>query len=160
MEWDKLRSLSDGKIVSLESILSKNINVSYRCGCDSMNIRDKTIFITTLVGIRSEGGAFVLYQKDKAPKISDIQERLWKEVERAISFAVYFRDNHPMKLEGIDFDLNTDEQFISSRLASSAIGYANSLGFEAQCKPSMLCAIYASDHVVHNGSEYSKHGIL
>ena len=157
----KIKSFHDGKEVSLEQFLKSKDNIRYRVGCDSMNIKDKTVFITTLVGVNSgRCGAFILYQKEKVNKIDNLQTRLWEEVEKAISFAVNLRDTHKVEIECIDFDLNPNEEYASSRLVHGALGYAESLGFKAYCKPEFIYAIYAADHIVHKGNDgYKRKGL-
>ena len=82
----KIKSFHDGNEVSLQEILDTRKNIVYRVGCDSLNIKDKTVFITTLVGVYPKSsGAFILYRKDKQPRIDDSQIRLWTEVEKAIA---------------------------------------------------------------------------
>lgn len=150
----KIKTLHDGTEVSLDEVLSKNKDIKYRVGCDSLNIKDKTVFITTLVGIHPEKkGAFILYSKEKVAKIEESQSRLWTEVEKSIEFAVALRDEHNLEIECIDFDLNPDITYESSRLVASAIGYAESMGFKAYCKPDSIFAIYAADFIVHKGND-------
>jgi predicted RNase H-related nuclease YkuK (DUF458 family) len=153
----KIKTLHDGSEVSLNEIVSKHPNIKYRVGCDSLNIKDKTVFITTLVGIHPEKkGAFILYSKEKIPRIDEPQVRLWMEVEKAIEFSVFLRDEHFVEIDCIDFDLNPDVTYESSRLVASAIGYAESMGFKAYCKPDSIFAIYAADFIVHKGNDGTK----
>jgi len=153
----KIKTLQDGSEVSLTDILSKYKNIKYRVGCDSLNVKDKTVFITTLVGIHPDKkGAFILYSKEKVPKLEEPQVRLWNEVEKAIEFASLLRDTFQLEIECIDFDLNPDVTYESSRLVASAIGYAESLGFRAYCKPDSIFAIYAADFIVHKGNDGTK----
>lgn len=157
-----IKSFQNGQEISIEELVKLKPHVRYRVGCDSLNVKDKTVFITTLVGINPEhSGAFILYWKEKVSKINDSQSRLWQEVEKAIQFAKYLRDNCNINIECIDFDLNPNESYISSRLVSSALGYAESLGFKAYCKPEFIYAIYAADHIVHKGNDgYKRKGII
>lgn len=153
----KIKSFHSGEYISLSEILASRPDIKYRVGCDSLNVKDKTVFITTLVGINpGNNGAFILYQKEKVNKINDTTKRLWTEVEKAISFASFLRDHMKMNVSSIDFDLNSDQNYISNRLLVSALGYAQSLGFTAYCKPDELHAIYAADYIVHKGNESSR----
>jgi len=153
----KIKTLHDGSEVSLEEVLAARPNIKYRVGCDSMNIKDKSVFITTLVGIHPDkSGAFILYSKEKLTKIEEPQVRLWIEVERAIEFASTLRDEYGVEIDCIDFDLNPDVTYESSRLVASAIGYAESMGFKAYCKPDSIYAIYAADFIVHKGNDGTK----
>lgn len=153
----KIKSFHSGEYISLAEVLEARPDVKYRVGCDSLNIKNKTVFITTLVGINpGNNGAFILYQKEKVNKIDDTTKRLWNEVEKAISFATFLRDQMNIHISSIDFDLNSNQNYISSRLLMSALGYAESLGFTAYCKPNELHAIYAADFIVHKGNECAK----
>jgi predicted RNase H-related nuclease YkuK (DUF458 family) len=153
----KIKTLHDGSEVSLSEVVSKYPNIKYRVGCDSLNVKDKTVFITTLVGIHPEkSGAFILYGKEKIPRIEEPQVRLWIEVEKAIEFSAFLRDEHLIEIDCIDFDLNPDVTYESSRLVASAIGYAESMGFKAYCKPDSIFAIYAADFIVHKGNDGTK----
>ena len=153
-KYNFLKSLGDGRYYDVEKIFEnkKDKNIKYRIGVDSLNIKDKSIYIISLVGIyEGKQGAFVLYQKQRHPKIINIQERLWKEVEIAIEASIYFRDVHELDIETIEFDLNIDSYYPSSKLYLSALNYAESNGFRGIAKPGLLAAISASDFVVHKG---------
>lgn len=147
----QIKTCSSNKTVLLSDFLKeKSLKIKYRVGCDSLNIRDKTVFITVLVGVYPDKrGAFVVYLKDKMPKIEDIYKRLWFEVEKAVSFASMLKDTYNIDIEAVDLDLNSDPQFISNKLLNSAVGYATSYGFPAVFKPQNVAAIYAADHLVH-----------
>ena len=153
----KIKSLHDGNEVSLTEVLKVRTNAKYRVGCDSINTKDTTIFITTLIGIHpNRSGAFILYQKEKIPKIRETQIRLWQEVEKAIAFATLLKKQYLVDIECIDFDLNPNLTYESSRLVSSAVGYAEAMGFKAVCKPHSIYAIHAADFIAHKSSEHFK----
>lgn len=148
-KYSRLKSLGDGRIVTLEEALS-NKDVRFRVGCDSLNVKTHSVYIMSLVGVYPDStGAFVFYAKEKIPKIKDIQQRLWREVEEVMAFAEMLREKYGADIEAIDFDLNVDPQYPSSRLADSAKGWAEGLGFKSYTKPDKLYAIWASDHIVH-----------
>ena len=151
-KFTKLMSLGDGKMYAMEEIIARP-GIRYRVGCDSMNIKQRSIYIISLVGIYpGDTGAFVFYHKENIPKIKNIQERLWKEAEISVSFAVQLRDEYQADIEAIDFDFNIKPEFPSSRLSAAAIGFASSEGFKSFCKPDLLYAIAASDFLVHKVS--------
>lgn len=147
----KIRTYGTNDQVMLSDFLnSKPSTIKYRVGCDSLNVRDKTIYITVLVGMYpNNNGAFIVYLKDKVPKIDDTYRRLWTEVEKAVSFASMLRENYKVDIEAIDLDLNSDPHYISNKLLNSAVGYATSCGFPTYFKPQNVAAIYAADHLVH-----------
>ena len=157
----KIKTLHDGKEVCLKEVLLDKHGVKYRVGCDSLNVKEHTVFITTLVGIHPERrGAFVLYSKEKINKIQEPRLRLWQEVEKAINFATHLREQIGVEIECIDFDLNTDTTYESSRLVASALGYAEAMGFKAFCKPNALYAIYAADFITHKSNDaYKRKGL-
>lgn len=147
----KIKTYTSNDPVSLSDFLkTKSPTIKYRVGCDSLNVRDKTIYITVLVGVYPENrGAFVVYLKDKVPKVNDMYKRLWYEVEKAVSFASMLREEFNINIEAVDLDLNSDPEHLSNKLLNSAIGYATSCGFPTFCKPQNVAAIYAADHLVH-----------
>jgi predicted RNase H-related nuclease YkuK (DUF458 family) len=147
----KIKTYDSNEPVLLSDFLkTKSPSIKYRVGCDSLNVRDKTIYITVLVGVHpNNSGAFIVYLKDKVPKIEDMYRRLWYEVEKAISFASLLRESFNIDIEAVDLDLNSDPQHRSNKLLNSAIGYATSCGFPAFYKPQNVAAIYAADHLVH-----------
>jgi predicted RNase H-related nuclease YkuK (DUF458 family) len=146
----KVRSFGTRKDIPLKEMFDKNLTTRYRIGCDSLNIKNKTVFITTIVGFHpNRRGAFIYYIKDISPLIKDTAKRLWMEVEKAIGLANIVKERHSIQVEAIDFDLNTKEKYVSSRFATSAISYASSYGFKAFCKPDTLLAIYAADFISH-----------
>lgn len=157
----KIKTLHDGKEVCLKEVLRDKHGIKYRVGCDSLNVKEYTIFITTLVGIHPErSGAFILYSKEKISKITEPRVRLWKEVEKAISFATHLREDIGVEIDSIDFDLNADVTYESSRLVASALGYAEAMGFKAHCKPNALYAIYAADFICHKSNDaYKRKGL-
>lgn len=145
-----VRSFSTRASTTLTEVFEKRLTNRYRIGCDSLNLKNRTVFITTIVGFHpNKRGAFIYYIKDTVPLVKDTAKRLWSEVERAIGLANLIKDKHSIQVEAIDFDLNTKEKYISSRFAASAVSYANSCGFEAFCKPDTLLAIYAADFICH-----------
>jgi len=147
----KIKTYGSNDPVLLSDFLKeKSPLIKYRVGCDSLNVRDKTIYITVLVGVHPNNcGAFIVYLKDKVPRIGDMYRRLWYEVEKAVSFAVYLREEYNIDIEAVDLDLNSDPEYRSNKLLNSAIGYATSYGFPTFCKPQNVAAIYAADHLVH-----------
>ena len=147
----KIKTYGSNEPVYLSDFLkSKPSSIKYRVGCDSLNVRDKTIYITVLVGVHpNNNGAFIVYLKDKVPKINDMYKRLWYEVEKAVSFASMLREIFDIDIEAVDLDLNSDPEHQSNKLLNSAVGYATSCGFPTFCKPQNVAAIYAADHLVH-----------
>lgn len=146
-----VKSYGTNNIISLKEMFASRKTNRYRVGCDSANIRNKTVYITTIVGFHpGNRGAFIYYIKEYVPRVRDTAKRLWNEVEKSIGIANLIKERHGIDVEAIDFDLNTDEKYLSSRFATSAVSYANSYGFEAFCKPDTLLSIYAADFISHS----------
>lgn len=146
-----VKSFGTKKQISLRDLFAEKRTSRYRVGCDSANIRDKTVYITTIVGFHpGNSGAFIYYIKEYSPRVRDTAKRLWNEVEKSISIASLIKERFNIEVEAIDFDLNTSEKYISSRFATSAVSYANSFGFDAYCKPDTLLSIYAADFISHS----------
>ena len=148
-----VKSYGTKEKISLKDLFAQKRTNRYRIGCDSANIRNKTVYITTIVGFHpGNRGAFIYYIKEYVPRVKDTAKRLWNEVEKSISLASLIKEKHNIEVEAIDFDLNTSEKYISSRFATSAVSYANSYGFDAYCKPDTLLSIYAADFISHSKS--------
>jgi predicted RNase H-related nuclease YkuK (DUF458 family) len=157
-----VKSYGTNKVITLKEMFAKGNTTRYRVGCDSANIRNKTVYITTIVGFHpGNRGAFIYYIKEYTSRIKDTAKRLWNEVEKSIFIANLIKERHNIEVEAIDFDLNTSEKYISSRFASSAVSYANSYGFDAYCKPDTLLSIYAADFISHSKSlKKEKHNAI
>jgi predicted RNase H-related nuclease YkuK (DUF458 family) len=148
-----VKSFGTNAVVTLKEMFAKSNTKRYRIGCDSLNVKNKTVYITTIVGFHpGNSGAFIYYIKEYAPIVKDTYKRLWNEVEKSIALASLIKESHNIDIEAIDFDLNTNEQHLSSRFATSAVSYANSYGFKAFCKPQTLFSIYAADFISHRKS--------
>lgn len=148
-----VKSYGTKKIISLKEMFESSNTNRYRVGCDSANIKNKTVYITTIVGFHpGNRGAFIYYIKEYSARVRDTAKRLWNEVEKSIAIANLIKQRHNVEVEAIDFDLNTDEKYLSSRFATSAVSYANSFGFPAYCKPDTLLSIYAADFISHRKS--------
>lgn len=148
-----VKSYGTNKAITLKEMFAKTNTTRYRVGCDSANIRNKTVYITTIVGFHpGNKGAFIYYIKEYSSRVKDTAKRLWNEVEKSIAIANTIKERHNIDIEAIDFDLNTNEKYLSSRFATSAVSYANSYGFTAYCKPDTLVSIYAADFISHSKS--------
>jgi predicted RNase H-related nuclease YkuK (DUF458 family) len=127
-------------------IAHRNSELSIYLGCDSHN-RLKTTYATTLVFNVSSTGCHVIYKKETVPLISDMWTRLWGEAERSVNTALYLRENG-IEIDTIDLDYNEDPAHRSNKLVAAAVGYIESLNFNARIKPDLLPAAYAADNIV------------
>ena len=113
----------------------RDYDVKIYLGCDSQTKGDQTIYATTVVFHVAATGCHVIYKKETMPVIRDMWTRLWKEAEESV--------------DTIDLDYNIDPKYGSNKLVSAAVGYVESLGFKARCKPELLPGCYAADGIVN-----------
>lgn len=66
--------------------------------------------------------------------------RLWKEAEKSVEVALYLRE-HGIEIDTVDLDYNIDPAFGSNKLVKAAVGYVESLGFKARCKPELYLGV-------------------
>jgi len=124
---------------------SENPDCEIHIGCDSQNYRDKTTYVTAIVFRFPGHGAHVIYRKEIVPKITEMWNKLWGELERSLSLAVIIQENCAVDIKQIDLDFNSDPEFPSNKLLSAAKGYISSMGYVSKAKPSLLIAAWAAD---------------
>ena len=124
------------------------LDVKLYLGCDSQNKTNQTVYATTMVFHVETSGCHVIYQKHNLPIIKDMWTRLWKETEFSCEVALYLRE-HGIEISTIDLDYNSNPAKKSNKLVSAAVGYVESLGFKARCKPDLLPGAYAADSIVN-----------
>jgi predicted RNase H-related nuclease YkuK (DUF458 family) len=133
----------------IESMKQLHRDVEIHIGCDSQNYKKYTVYVTTLVFRFPKAGAHVLYQKEKVSKITDMWTKLWGELERSITLAVWVEEKTGIKVQKIDLDFNEDPKFASNRLLQAASGYVSSMGFLPNSKPNLLLATWAANVLCH-----------
>lgn len=116
-------------------------------GCDSQNKRYGTTYVTVIAYRYGTRGTHFIYCREKVKKIKDRWQRLWGEVERAVSLAVKLQQNG-FKIHCVDLDFNKKEIARSSDMVSAARGYVIGSGFNCSVKPEEQCASRAADHMV------------
>lgn len=126
----------------------KGLDIQVYLGCDSQNKTNRTVYATTMVFHVETSGCHVIYQKHNLPIIKDMWTRLWKETEFSCEVALYLRE-HGVEISTIDLDYNSNPTKKSNKLVSAAVGYVESLGFKARCKPDLLPGAYAADSIVN-----------
>lgn len=115
-------------------------------GTDSQNKDDYTIYATAVViHWNGNNGGHVLYTKDKVLRIRDKFERLWGEVQRSVDVANYLKLECNIPIECIDLDLNANAKWDSNKVLKPAVGYVESLGYEARFKPGPAYAVRIAD---------------
>lgn len=127
---------------------NKESEVKMYLGCDSQTKGIITTYATTLVFHIANSGCHVIYKKEVVPVIRDMWNRLWKETELSVAAALYLREAG-IEIHTIDLDYNIDPVHNSNKLVKAAVGYVESLSFEARVKPDLLPAVYAADDIVN-----------
>lgn len=123
-------------------------------GTDSQRIRraKQLVMYAIVICIYTKGkGAHIIYKKIKRDDIKDMFNRLWWEVEYSIQIATYLRDSKTLlnkNFMSIHIDINANKTHKSNQLATSAIGYVTSCGFDYRIKPDAMVASYAADMLV------------
>lgn len=130
-------------------MISRHPNVKIYVGSDSQNYPDKTLYATTVVFRFENNGAHVIYHKEATPLVTDMWTRLWGELQRSIDVAGYLRFEWDVPIEQIDLDLNSDPEFKSNKVFQAAVGYAQSMGYNAKTKPDLLMATWAANVLVN-----------
>jgi len=145
--------MRDGSRVDLDEYVirmkANHPNVEIYVGCDSQNYSGYTVYVTTVLFRFSSQGAQVIYLKEKVDRIRDMWTRLWAETERSIQLAVHLKSTCGVSVKQIDMDYNSDPNYPSNKLISPAMGYAESYGFTAKTKPSLLMATWAANVLCH-----------
>ena len=145
--------MKDGSRVELDEYVIRMMRdhpeVDVYVGCDSQNYTGHTVYVTTVLFRFEKRGAHVIYLKEKVNRITDIWTRLWAETDRSVALALHLEKECGVKVKQIDMDYNADPQYPSNKLISPAVGYAESLGFKAKTKPSLLMATWAANVLCH-----------
>lgn len=145
------RRLSDNQRVDLIPYVKRKLeesdDVRLYIGTDSQNIKEKTIYGIVIVFHYGNRGGHVIYSKYKVPKIRDRFTKLWREVEDSIELAQYLEVNNVQKPTYIDLDYNPDPKWQSNKVLLAALGYVESMGYEARCKPNAIAASCVADRI-------------
>lgn len=140
-------------------------------GCDSLPSRYNRATYSLVVCVYRVGrGAHVVYSRDQGVHIygktrsERLKNRLWDEVYRVVDLATLLTDSDLFENPKVtDFqvhlDVNPDEKHDSHVIYNEAVGYINSLGFDAYVKPDSPAASYVSDHLAR-GKEKKMSGIF
>lgn len=142
------RSLGNEKVVDLIPYLKEKLaesdNISLYIGCDSQNVGNKTVYACVIVLHYGNNGGHVLYSKMRIDRVRERFAKLWKEVEISMEVAQYL-DSHGIRAKYIDIDLNPDPRYKSNSVLRAALGFVESYGYTARCKPHSIAASYCAD---------------
>ncbi|AAC06481.1 ribonuclease H-like YkuK family protein [Aquifex aeolicus] len=140
----KFRDIEEVK----EFIKTTDKETSIYVGCDSRQLRDKTIFVTVIVvHISSKYGAKVFWNVEKVPKINSLRQRLMEEVNRAVYHALMLMDAVDGRHFEVHLDINPDENTASSVIVKEAVGYVLAQGLTPVLKPDAIAASCAADYI-------------
>ncbi len=147
------RKMGDHSKVELgiysKEMVVKNPGIKIYVGSDSQNYARKTLYATTVVFRFENNGAHVIYHRESTPLVTDMWTRLWGELQRSIDVAGYLKFECEIPIEQIDLDLNADPEFPSNKVFQAAVGYAQSMGYNAKTKPDLLLATWAANILVN-----------
>ncbi len=127
------------------TLLADNPQIEIHVGTDSQNIGNITSYSTVIAYKFGSRGVHYIVSSQKVPKISDQWSRLWREAELSIEVAQWLTQQISSIKLYIDLDYNSDENYFSNKLVSAAKGWATSLGYSVNIKPSEQIATKAAD---------------
>jgi predicted RNase H-related nuclease YkuK (DUF458 family) len=133
----------------VQEMTARNNEIKVYVGTDSQNYQHNTVYVSTVVLRYENNGAHVIYQKEKVAKITDRWTRLWDELQRSIELAGYLRFEGGIEIDQIDLDFNSDPSYFSHKLLPAAVGYVQSMGYDAKSKPDLLMATWAANVLCH-----------
>jgi predicted RNase H-related nuclease YkuK (DUF458 family) len=126
-------------------ILKEDPTVKIYIGTDSQNVKRRTNYVTVIAYRYNNKGVHYIYNKISIkPKIKNLFNRLFKEVEMSIEVAEWFTKQINVKV-AIDLDYNEDSKYKSHVVLEAAKGWAQSLGYETNSKESIPIATRAAD---------------
>ena len=144
------RSLSNEKVVDLIPYLNEKLSetedTKIYIGTDSQNIGGKTVYASVIVLHYGNRGAHVIYSRLKVDRIRERFAKLWKEVEMSMEIARYLTENG-INATYVDIDLNPDPKYGSNNVLRAALGFIESYGYVARCKPEATSASYCADRL-------------
>jgi len=126
-------------------ILKEKPNVKIHIGSDSQNNKRFTYYAVVISYHYGGRGVHYIYSKNKVKRISNLWERLWKEVELTLEIAEWLNAQLNVKIE-IDIDFNKDKKYKSNNLLVAARGWCESLGYKVNIKPDNIVSTYAADY--------------
>jgi len=148
----EFKSLSNYQTIDLISYIREYImeypNTNIYIGCDSQNAKKKTIYALVIVLHHNTRGGHVLYTKEVLPRIKDRFTRIFREVEQSVEIANYLTEYNIQPPKYIDIDINPDPKYGSNFILNSALGFVESMGYNARCKPNAMMASKVADYLI------------
>lgn len=150
MKWFDLGTKKEIDLIEfIKNYLLEKPETKLFIGTDSQRRYKGVLYATVIVLYNERKGGKVLYSKLKVDPIKDNFTRLFKEIEISIGVGTMLMDNNiDQRLMAIDLDYNIDKKYFSNKLLTSALGWAESLGFKCRNKPEAVCASHCADMLV------------
>ena len=146
------KRLYDGEVVDLVSYvngwLETKPNAEILIGCDSQNLKDRTIYAIVVALYDTGKGAHVLYKRWKTQKEWTRSTRLLNEVWYSVEVAEKMKEAGLPKVRWIDIDINPDPRFKSNEVFRQAVGLVEGMGYKVRYKSLGPIATYCADHLV------------
>lgn len=118
-------------------------------GCDSQNVKKKTVFgLSIVVHISGSKGAKCFVKIANCKRIVSLRQRLMKEVEVSIAGAFEIIDSIGDRHFEIHLDINGNPDHKSNIVCKEAIGYVTGQGFDCKIKPDAFAASSVADHCI------------
>lgn len=129
-------------------------------GTDSLQTGRYTQFVTVIVILspRTDGvghGGRVFYTRDIVPRVTQLRERLMKEVWKSVELAMQIQSPDLT----VHIDANPDTKHMSSKYLQELVGLVVGCGFKALWKPDSWAATHAADHVVRTKGKLPRNGV-
>jgi len=123
-------------------------NTSVYVGCDSRQLKNRTVFVTVVVvHLSSKHGAKVFWKVESTRKITSLRQRLMEEVSRAVYHALMIADAVGERPFEVHLDINPKEDTASSVVVREAVGFVLAQGLTPVLKPEAIAASCAADYI-------------
>lgn len=117
-------------------------------GCDSRQVREKTVFVTVVVvHIDSCRGAKIFWRAERVSRIRSLRQRLMEEVSRAVFMALEISEVVGDRPFEVHLDINPNPEHNSSVILKEAIGYVLAQGLKPVVKPKSVAATTVADYI-------------
>ena len=142
------KDVESGELLSIMSKYSQ-LGMTLYVGCDSMLYSNYCTF-SCIVAVHSNdlGIANYYFQKQKIAdnKFNNLENKILKEIEIAISTASFLRDNIPSANIEVHIDIGNTEKNATRYLVDSAKGWVRGMGFDVKIKPNSWASSVADWH--------------
>lgn len=146
MRW---KTLTEIDIPDIRAFVRENSRdgQEVHIGCDSLQQKDKTAFVTVVCIITKSKGGRVAYSRESVPRIKSLRERLLREVQRSVDLGLILSPFVSGPLT-VSIDANPVVKYKSSEYIKELVGYVVGQGFKVLVKPDSYAATTVADHCV------------